>query len=87
MQALYPQAEGSLCTVILPENEPRRTPHPASPGGRARVEVYDLRDPHAWEQASADRCAWGRERTKIHTLDRDHVAIEFKSCGALEAAS
>ena len=72
--------------MILPENEPRRTPHPASPGGSARVTVYDLRDPEAWAQASADRDAWGRDWSEIHPLDNNHVAIAFKSRGPLEAA-
>ena len=87
MQALYPQAERTLCVVILPDNEPTRTPRPAPPGSSARVTVYDLRDDDARAQASTDQDAWGRQWTKIHPLDLDHVAIEFKPRGALEAAS
>ncbi len=51
------------------------------------VKVYDLRDPEAWERAGRERCAWGRERTEIHRLDNDHVIIEFKPGGALEASA
>ena len=52
-----------------------------------RVEVYDLSDPQAWEQAGRDRAAWGKSLSVIHRLDNDHIAIEFKPRGALEAAS
>ena len=87
MQALYLQAERNLCAVILPDNEPTRTPRPAPPGSSARVTVYDLRDADAWAQTSTDRDAWGPQWTEIYILDYDHVAIAFKPRGALEAAS
>ena len=51
----------------------------------AVVKVYDLRDPEAWERAGREHAAWGRERSEIHRLDNDHVIIEFKPGGALEA--
>jgi hypothetical protein len=76
-----------LCPVSLPEKEPTRTPRPAPPGGSSRVTAYDLRDPEAGAQASTDLDAWGRQWTEIYILDNDHVAIEFKARGALEAAS
>lgn len=50
----------------------------------AMIVVYDLRDPAQWSGARRDREAWGRERSEIHTLDNDHVAIEFRLGGALE---
>ena len=53
----------------------------------AVVKIYDLRDPDAWERAGRERAAWGRKRTEIHRLDNDHVAIEFKPGGALEASA
>ncbi len=46
--------------------------------------VYDLRDDAARERAHADIRAWGRERTRIHTLDNDHIALEVLPGGALE---
>jgi hypothetical protein len=51
------------------------------------MKVYDLRDPDAWERAGRERAAWGRMWTEIHTLDNDHVIIEFKPGGALEASA
>jgi hypothetical protein len=51
------------------------------------VVVYDLGDPDSWEQAREDRGAWGKELTEIHRLDNNHVAIEFKPGGALEASA
>lgn len=59
----------------------------AGPRHTDRVQIYDLRDPKAWEQAREDREAWGRELSVVHTLDRDHVLIVFHPRGALEAAS
>jgi hypothetical protein len=59
----------------------------AGPLHTARVTVYDLRDPRAQEQASSDQDTWGRQSTEIHIIDNDHVAIEFKPRGTLEAAS
>jgi hypothetical protein len=51
------------------------------------VKVYDLCDPEAWGRAGRERAAWGRERSEIHRLDNDHVIIEFKPGGALEASA
>lgn len=51
------------------------------------LKVYDLRDPHAWMRAGQERSAWGRYRTEIHRLDNDHVVIEYKPGGALEASA
>jgi hypothetical protein len=64
--------------LSIPDAEPRHT---------ARVTVYDLTDPDAWEQAQEDRGAWGKELSDVHTLDRDHVLIVFRSGDVLEAAS
>jgi len=49
--------------------------------------IYDLRDLEQWEQAGRDRRAWGRSRAEIHTLDNDHIVIEFKAGGELERAA
>lgn len=49
--------------------------------------IYDLRDPVAWERAGRDRHVWGRELSEIYDLDNDHVVIEFKAGGALEASA
>ncbi len=46
--------------------------------------LYDLRDPAAWKRAHEERGAWGRERSKIPTLDNDHVVIEFAAGGVQE---
>jgi hypothetical protein len=51
------------------------------------VVVYDLGEPGSWEQACEDRAAWGKELTEIHTLNNNHVAIEFKPGGELEASA
>lgn len=51
------------------------------------MKLYDLPDPEAWERAGRERAAWGRERSAIYCLDNDHIVIEFKPGGALEAAS
>jgi hypothetical protein len=59
----------------------------AGPRHTDKVTVYDLRDPEASAQASTDQDAWGRQWTEIHILDNDHVAIQFKPRGTLEAAS
>lgn len=45
--------------------------------------IYDLRVPEAWERAGRDRKAWGQEYAVIHTIDNDHVVIEFRPGGAL----
>ena len=49
--------------------------------------VYDLRDPAQWTAAGEERRAWGRERTEIHVLTNDHIIIEYKAGGALEASA
>lgn len=49
--------------------------------------LYDLRDPGQWKQAGHDRETWGRECSVIHSLDHDHVVIEFRPGGALEATA
>jgi hypothetical protein len=49
--------------------------------------VYDLRDPEQWKRAGQDRHAWGRSMTDIHTLDTDHIVIEFRAGEALEASA
>lgn len=54
---------------------------------KAIAVVYDLRDPAQWIDAGKERRAWGRERTVIHTLDSDHIIIEYKAGGALEASA
>jgi hypothetical protein len=59
-----------------------------SPAPRTGIMViYEFADPASWEQAREDRAAWGKELTEIHTLDNNHVAIEFKLGGALEASA
>jgi hypothetical protein len=52
-----------------------------------RIGVYDLRDADQWEQAREDRERWGRSRSEVHALDTDHIAIEFKPGGTLEASA
>ena len=49
--------------------------------------IYDLTDPTQWTAADEERWAWGRERTIIHTLDNDHIIIEYRAGGALEASA
>ena len=39
--------------------------------------VYDLADPHAWRQAHAHRCLWGRRFCQHYALDEDHILIMF----------
>lgn len=53
----------------------------------AMIVVYDLRDPDTWERAHRERRAWGGEYSEIHALDNDHVVIEFRPGGALEASA
>lgn len=55
--------------------------------GDGTLVVYDLRDPAQWTGARRDREAWGRERAEIHALDNDHIIIEYKPGGALEASA
>jgi hypothetical protein len=62
--------------------QPTETTH-----GEAMFVAYDLRDPDAWARAQEQRATWGRERSEIHKLDNDHIVIECRSGGALEAAS
>lgn len=64
-------------SLILPKDEHFNT----------LIVVYDLADPEAWERAGRERAAWGRVRTKTHTLDNDHIAIEFRAGGALEKSA
>ena len=45
--------------------------------------LYDLADPEQWAAAGEERRAWGRGRTVIHTLDSDHIIIEYLPGGAL----
>ncbi len=49
--------------------------------------LYDLRDPEQWKRAGRDRRAWGRGVVEIHTLDRDHVVLEFRAGGVLEGTA
>ncbi len=53
--------------------------------GSALLVVYRLDDPQAWDRARRDRAAWGRNRCIIHTLDLDHIVLEFLPGGALDA--
>jgi hypothetical protein len=69
-------AKNGDCVSIIPNNAPKDT--------GSIVKVYDLRDPEVWERAGRELDAWGRSRSVIHTLDLDHVAIEFRPGGALE---
>jgi hypothetical protein len=48
---------------------------------------YDLRNEEAWGRASRDREAWGREMTVIHTLDNNHIIVEFLAGGTLETSA
>ncbi len=49
--------------------------------------VYDLRDPDQWERAREDREAWGRGFSEVHTLDTDHILIEFGPGGGRRRAA
>lgn len=49
--------------------------------------MYDLRDPEAWMRAHRERAAWGKRRTTVYILDPDHVVLEFRAGGALEASA
>lgn len=49
--------------------------------------MYDLRDPETWMRAHRERAAWGKSRTTVHVLDPDHVVLEFRAGGALEASA
>ena len=40
--------------------------------------VYDLRTPDGWGKAQRHGRLWGRLYTDIHTLDADHIAVEFR---------
>jgi hypothetical protein len=48
--------------------------------------VYDLRDPEEWMKAHRERAAWGKGRTTVYVLGPDHVILEFRAGGALEAS-
>ncbi len=67
--------------LMIPKGEPRDTVWV----------LFDLRIPGAWERARADREAWGRGMTDVHSMGLDHVLIAFRSGNAgssdLEAAS
>ena len=52
--------------------------------GESLLVVYDLSDPLQWTAAGEERRAWGRERTEIHVLTNDVIAIEYKPGGAAE---
>ncbi len=52
-----------------------------------RLVIYDLRDVAAWQRAHEERGAWGRRRSKVHTLDNDHVIIEFEAGRKTEASA
>lgn len=49
--------------------------------------VYDLRDPEAWMRAHRERAAWGKGCTSDYVLGPDHVILEFRAGGALEASA
>ncbi len=49
--------------------------------------LYDLRDHDAWKRAGQECRAWGLSMIEIHDLDLDHVIIEFRAGGALEASA
>ena len=49
--------------------------------------LFDLRDPDAWNRAHRERAAWGRHKTGIHTIDNDHIILEFRPGGALDAVA
>ena len=52
--------------------------------GESLLVAYDLSDPLQRTAAGEERRAWGRERTTIHTIANDVIAIEYKPGGALE---
>lgn len=49
--------------------------------------IYDLRDPAQWKSAHQERAAWGKHNAVFYVLDSDHVIIEFRAGGALEASA
>ncbi len=49
--------------------------------------MYDLRDPEAWMRAHRERAAWGKDLTVVFVVDQDHIILEFKAGGALEASA
>lgn len=53
----------------------------------AIVVLYDLRDPDDWERAGRERRAWGRERSVVHPLTNDVIAVEYKPGGARELSA
>lgn len=53
----------------------------------AIVVVFDLRDEAAFAQAQRERSAWARKFCIIHTLDNNHIALEFLPGGGLEASA
>ena len=54
---------------------------------KAIAVVYDLRDASQWTDADEVRRAWGRERPVAHTLDNDHILIEYEAGGAREISA
>ena len=53
----------------------------------AMAVLYDLRNRAQWTAAGEERRAWGREGTEIHVPTNDHIIIEYKAGGALEASA
>jgi hypothetical protein len=49
--------------------------------------IYDLRYPAQWKSAHQERAAWGKHNAVFYVLDSDHVIIEFRAGGALEASA
>jgi hypothetical protein len=45
-------------------------------------QVYDLRDPGAWQRAHYHRRLWGQSFTDVHILDTDRIALVFRTGGA-----
>ena len=54
---------------------------------RGVLVIYDLREAKAWKRAHEERGTWGRGRSKVHTLDNDHVIIEFEAGRKTEASA
>jgi hypothetical protein len=53
----------------------------------SKVVLYDLRNPEAWMRAHRERAAWGKDLSAVYVVDEDHIIIEFKAGGALEASA
>lgn len=52
--------------------------------GESTLALYDLSDPGAWERAGRELEAWGKSRSAVHTLDPDHIVIEYLAGGAVD---